>query len=294
MPTAAATVFLKSKQRLVASSGARFHVAEAGRGHTVVLIGGWPQTMLAWRHIFPKLAERCRTIVVEPPALGAGDPLPGGHDSKTVAAAIVGLLRDLGVMRCDVVGHDIGAWLGFPMAHLAPDMIERLCVIDAAVPGLAGPAAYMLAPERVMKVWHFYFNALPDLPAALTEGRERIYIEYILRTRSHDFARTFTREDVEEYVAAYSRPGAMDQGFSYYRAIFKNMTDNVELAKTKLTLPILAIGGAHWLGPVMQASFAPVGTNVTGVSVEGSAHFVPEEAPGEVLRLLWEFLGRGV
>ena len=181
-----------------------------------------------------------------------------------------------GVLRAGSLGHpepealvaDVQALLAGrgvapvfpgPMAHLAPDMIERLVVIDAAVPGLAGPAAYMLSPERVMKVWHFYFNALPDLPAALTEGRERTYIEYILRTRSADFARTFSKEDVDEYVGAYARPGAMDRGFAYYRAIFKNMADNIEMAKTKLTLPILAIGGEHWLGPIMQASFDPVG-----------------------------------
>lgn len=290
MTATSPAAFMKSKQRLVTSGGVRFHVAEAGTGYPVVLISGWPQTMHAWRHAFPRLAERHRTIVVEPPGLGAGDPLPQGHDSRTVATALVGLLRDLGIARCDVVGHDIGAWLGFPMAHLAPDLIARLCVIDAAVPGLAGPAAYMLAPERVMKVWHFYFNALPDLPAALTEGRERTYIEYILKTRSHDFARTFDREDVEAYVSAYSRPGAMDRGFSYYRAIFQNMSDNVEMARTRLTLPILALGGEHWLGPVMKASFEPVGSNVTGISVKGSAHFVPEEAPNEVLRLLSEFL----
>lgn len=285
-----ASAFLRSRQRLVTSGGVRFHIAEAGTGHPVVLISGWPQTMHAWRFAFPRLAQRYRTIVVEPPALGAGDPLPQGHASRTVAAAIIGLLRDLGVQKCDVVGHDIGAWLGFPMAHLAPDMVERLCVIDAAVPGLAGPAAYMLAPERVMKVWHFYFNALPDLPAALTEGRERTYIEYILKTRSQDYAQTFSAQDVEEYVSAYSRPGAMDRGFSYYRAIFQNMADNVEMAKTRLTLPILALGGEHWLGPVMKASFEPVGSNVTGISVKGSAHFVPEEAPDEVQRLLDSFL----
>ncbi len=281
---------LKAAQRFVTSGGVRFHIAEAGKGYPVVLISGWPQTMNSWRHVFPRLAERYRVVVVEPPALGAGEPLPAGSDSRTVGAAILTLLRELGISRCDVVGHDIGAWLGYPMAHLAPDMIERLVVIDAAVPGLAGPAAYMLSPERVMKVWHFYFNALPDLPAALTEGRERTYIEYILRTRSADFARTFTQADVDEYVGAYAKPGAMDRGFAYYRAIFKNMADNIEMAKTKLTLPILAIGGAQWLGPIMQASFDPVGNNVTGASVEGSAHFVPEEAPEATLRLLHGFL----
>jgi len=287
--------YLKSKQRFVASGGVRFLIAEDGQGkgeRPLVLISGWPQTIHVWRHMFGPLAERHHVIAVEPPALGQSEPLPAGQDSRTVGAAILALLDELGVGELDLIGHDIGTWLGFPMAHLAPERIKRMAVIDAALPGLAPPTAYALEPSRLMKVWHFYFNAVPDLPAALTEGRERIYIEQILRTRSEDFARTFTPDDVDVYVDAYARPGAMDAGFSYYRAIFKNIEDNQAFAARKLQLPILAIGGASWLGPVMEATFAGLGDKVTGASIAGSAHFVPEEQPEKLLAVIEPFLAQ--
>ncbi len=285
---------LRAAQRFESAAGTRWHIAQAGQGRPgrpVVLISGWPSTMRTWRHLFAPLSADRHVIAIEPPALGETAPLPAGHASKAVAAAILDLLTHLGVTDFDLIGHDIGTWLGFPMAHLGATRVARMVVVDAALPGLAPPTAYALEPARLMKIWHFFFNAVPDLPAALTEGRERIYIEQILRTRSEDFAKTFTKDDVDAYVAAYARPGAMDQGFSWYRAIFQNMEDNQALAaRGKLPMPILAIGGASWLGPVMEATFKPLGDNVTGLSIAGSAHFVPEEQPEAFEEAVREFL----
>ena len=187
-----------------------------------------------------------------------------------------------------LVGHDLGTWIGYAFASLFPEAVLRLAVMDAAVPGLAPAEAYALTPDRVLKTWHFYFNALPDLPEALLEGRERVLLEWIFRHRA---ARPDALSDaIEHYVGCYSRPGRMSAGLAYYRAIFETMARNREHARMKLRMPVLAIGGARWLGPTMRASFEPVAETVTSVSIEDCGHFVPEEAPERTAELLLGFL----
>jgi pimeloyl-ACP methyl ester carboxylesterase len=85
-------------------------------------------------------------------------------------------------------------------------------------------------------------------------------------------------------------PGAMSRGFAYYRSIFDSIAQNKLTAASKLTLPVLAMGGAQWLGPLMAAMIEPVANDLHSEIVANSGHFVPEEAPAAVGRLLLEFL----
>ncbi|MDQ4062252.1 MAG: alpha/beta hydrolase [Pseudomonadota bacterium] len=269
--------------------GIRIRLAECGEGVRVVLLPGWPQSIHAWRKVIPLLAPHCRVIAIDPPGLGDSDPLPTGSDTRAVAASIKALLDRLGYQRILLVGHDIGAWIGYAFAAAYPESVRRLVAIDAAVPGVAPAGTLALTPDRVRKAWHFFFNALPDLPEALIAGRERLYLEWLFRNRSADPDAAFSDADVETYARCYSRPGRMRAGFDYYRAIFDSIAQNQGYARTKLRMPVLAIGGGEWLGAGMQATFEPIAENVSGVVIEGCGHFVPEEAPERLVELLLEF-----
>jgi pimeloyl-ACP methyl ester carboxylesterase len=126
------------------------------------------------------------------------------------------------------------------------------------------------------------------LPEALVAGRERLYLEWLFNSRS--FAKAAVdAAALAEYTRVYSAPGAMSRGFGYYRAIFDSIAQNKIAAASKLSMPVLALGGGHWLGPLMQAMVAPVARDFRLEIVADSGHFVPEEAPGEVGRLLHAF-----
>jgi pimeloyl-ACP methyl ester carboxylesterase len=278
----------------VSVDGVRICLAEAGEGDAVVLLPGWPQSIHAWRQVMPRLAERYRVIAIDPPGLGDSDPLPVPPDTGAVAACIRRLLVELGYERVAVVGHDIGAWIGFALAAAHPEIVGRFAAIDAAVPGLAPPTAFALTPDRIPKVWHFFFNALPDLPEALVEGRERLYLEWLFRSRSADADAAFSADDIDEYVRCYSRPGAMRAGFDYYRAIFASSAQNQAYAAKKLPMPVLAVGGEQWLGGAMRASFERVADDLSAAVIAGCAHFVPEEAPERLTELLLGFLAGDV
>ncbi len=264
------------------------HYVEGGSGEPVLLVSGWPQSWYAWRMVMPALAASRRVIALDPPGLGESGR-PEAYDTATVAQYVDAFLTALKLARIDFVGHDIGGWSGYARAARHGQRVRRLALIDAAIPGIAPADAYALTPERVSKTWHFYFNALPDLPEALIAGRERVFLSWLFNSRSHNKT-AIDDAAIDEYVRIYSAPGAMRSGFDYYRAIFDSIAQNRETAAKKLPMPVLAIGGEKWLGPLMTKMVEPIAKTLRVEIIDGSGHFVPEEAPEATARLLQKFL----
>ena len=264
------------------------HYVEGGSGEPVLLVPGWPQSWYAWRYAMPALADTFRVIAIDPPGLGESGR-PAAYDTASIAAYIDAFLDALKLDHVHFIGHDIGAWIGYAYAARHAQRVRRLALIDAAIPGIAPADAYALTPERINKTWHFYFNALPGLPEALVAGRERIFLEWLFGARSTN-KRAIDEAAIAEYTRVYSAPGAMHSGFQYYRAIFDSIAQNRKTAAAKLSMPVMAIGGAQWLGPMMQKMVEPVAANLRAEIVPGSGHFVPEENPAAITRLLQEFL----
>lgn len=150
------------------------------------------------------------------------------------------------------------------------------------------PHAYLLARNGFNPAWHFAFHNVPGLAENLLQGREEAYLRWWFTTGA---ARpdAFDEDDIREYVRAYSQPGAMRAGFEYYRAVFKDIDDYVELATKKLTIPVLAVGGERTFGPMVEQSLRAVAENVRGAVLRGCGHWVTEEKPDEVAALLLEF-----
>ncbi len=273
--------------RNVVARGAKLHYVVGGNGDPVLLVPGWPQSWYAWRYVMPLLAKNYRVIAMDPPGLGDSGK-PKAYDTASIAEYVDGFLDALKLDRVDFVGHDIGAWIGYALAARHGERVRRLALIDAAIPGIAPADAYALTPERVSKTWHFYFNALPDLPEALVAGCERVFLSWLFNSRSHNKT-AIDDAAIDEYVRIYSAPGALRSGFAYYRAIFESIAQNRETAANNLPMPVLAIGGEQWLGPLMQKMVEPVAEKLRTEVIPGSGHFVPEEAPEATARLLQKF-----
>jgi len=105
-----------------------------------------------------------------------------------------------------------------------------------------------------------------------------------------------TQEDINEYVSHYSAPGGMRAGFEYYRAIPQDAIQNMNYSKTKLTMPILALGGGYipvFGGNITMPSIAygmkQVAENVQIITVPNSGHWIAEEQPDSVVKILNNF-----
>ena len=282
--------FADAKSQLVTVGDTQLQVVEGGSGDAVMLVSGWPQSALAWEPVFERLTDRYRVLVVEPPALGHSLPT-ARYDMANIAALFHQLAVKLQLPRFHLVGHDIGCWIGYAYAARYTETLRGVTLIEAAIPGVSASAAYAFTPEQAKKTWHFFFNYLPELPEELVAGRENVVLEWIFRHRTvHPEA--IPRAAIDEYVRLYSRPGAFVEALGYYRAIFESGAQNRETAAAKLKIPVLAVGGALWLGEAMRAAVGPLAEDFHMLSIPDCAHFPPEEKPEELAAALVEHFAR--
>lgn len=271
------------------------HYVELGEGKPLLLIPGWPQSWYAWRHVMPGLAAAGRRVIaVDPRGLGDSDKPEQGYDLASVARDMHQLAELLDLFAdgpLDVAGHDVGAWIAYAWAADWPGDIGRLALYDAALPGITPPApAGTPTEEANVRTWHFGFNRLVDLPEMLVEGRERMYLDWLFRTKLRN-ARAMTAADIDEYTRVFSVPGAARAGFAYYRALFNDggVEQNRLRGKHSLSMPVMAWGASDGVGDVLLHTLEKVADDVVGGTIEACGHYMPEEAPEVVTRQLADF-----
>ena len=260
------------------------HYLTAGSGEPVILLHGYTQTSRMWKPIIPLLAERFRVIAPDLPGIGDSGIPADGLDMKTAAVRIHSLATSLGVQKTSVVGHDIGLMVAYAYAAQFPAETAKLAVLDAFLPGLAGWEGAYNTP----RIWHFRFNG--PTPEALVRGRERTYFEHFWNEFAADKTPSLSKADRAAYTAAYARPGRMRAGWAYFVSFPQTAQDFAELSRTKLTMPVLVIGGEKSFGAMLAQQLATVASQVTAVILKNTGHWVMEERPKETTDALLKFL----
>jgi len=264
--------------------GVKLHYLSAGHGPTVILLHGYAETSRMWRPLIPKLADRFTVIAPDLPGIGDSDIPAQGLDMKSAATTIHALAKALGVTKARVVGHDIGLMVAYAYAAQYPTEVEKLVLMDAFLPGVQGWEPIYDNPN----LWHFRFTG--PTPAALVQGRERTYFDYYWNDFAADKNRSLSPADREAYTAAYSRPGRMMAGWAYFIAFPQTAKDFAPFAQTKLTMPLLSIGGEKSLGKELGEQSKLVGTDVTVIVLKDAGHWILEEKPAETMDALVKFL----
>src|SRR5712692_9076101 len=264
--------------------GVRLHYLTAGRGPAVILLHGYAETSRMWKPIIPLLAERFTVIAPDLPGIGDSEIPADGLDMKTAANRIHALAKSLGVEKARVVGHDIGLMVAYAYAAQFPAEVEKLAVMDAFLPGVAGWQNVYDNPG----IWHFRFNG--PTPEALVRGRERIYFEHFWNNFAADKIHSIPEADRVAYAAAYARPGRMRAGWAYFVSFQQAAKDFAKLSQTKLTMPVLAIGGEKANGELLGQQMKIVASDATMVVLKDTGHWVLEEKPQETTDALIKFL----
>src|SRR6266404_4900395 len=263
----------------------QLHYLTAGRGPAVVLLHGYTQTSRMWRPIIPLLAEKFTIIAPDLPGIGDSSiPADNKIDMITAAKLIHALVRSLKIEKARVVGHDIGLMVAYAYAAQFPAETEKLAVMDAFLPGVPGWEPIYNAPN----IWHFRFNG--EYPEKLVQGRERIYFEYFWNVFAADKTHSIPEADRKAYTEAYSKPGRMHAGWAYFVSWPRLASDFAKLSQTRLTMPVLAIGGEKSLGNELAKQMKLVATDVSVVVLENTGHWILEERPKETTDALVKFL----
>jgi pimeloyl-ACP methyl ester carboxylesterase len=274
--------------RTASVNGIQMHYVIGGQGDPIVLLHGWPETWYAWHKVMPALAKNYTVIAPDLRGLGDSSKPLTGYDGNTVAEDIHQLVTQLGFESIFLVGHDIGSFVAYPYAAAHPTEVKRLVVMEVPPP-ITG-----IFPPPIPALWWIFFQQTPDVPEALVQGKEMTYLSWFYQNLAYNPA-AITQEAINEYVSHYSAPGAMRAGFEYYRAIPQDAMQNENYSKTNLTMPVLTLGAgyipAFGGNPNTAAEdvMKMLAQNVTGIIVPNSGHYIAEEQPDVVVKLLNNF-----
>lgn len=271
------------REQKIQTDGAELFVRVGGSGPAVVLLHGFGDTGDMWAPLAGALAKNHTVVVPDLRGMGLSSHPKGGYDKKTQAADIRAVLDALKIDRADIVGHDIGTMVAYAYAARYPDKTTRLVVMDAPVPGIAPWDQIVRSPA----LWHFSFGG-PDAER-LVKGRERIYLDRFWNEFAGD-PRKIDEATRVHYAKYYARPGAMHSAFAQFLAIPTDAEDNIKSSATKLTMPVLAIGGEKSFGANEAVVMRNAATNVTELVVLDSGHWLMEEQPKETILAIQNFL----
>jgi pimeloyl-ACP methyl ester carboxylesterase len=270
--------------REIETNGVAIHTRVGGKGPAVVMLHGFGTTGDMWIPMASILATDHTVIVPDLRGLGLSSKAPGGYDKKTQSKDVAGVMDALGVSSADFVTHDIGNMVGYAVAATSPERVTRFIPIDAPLPGV-GPWEQIVQDPRM---WQFGFGG-PDMER-LVSGRERIYLdrfwnEFSLHPERFDEAKR------QHYAALYAMPGAIRAGFAHFAAFGQDALDSkTYLAKGKLSMPVLAIGGEAAFGTMMATVMRVVATDVQEAIVPDSGHWIMEENAVATIKLVTDFL----
>ena len=275
--------------RYVDTGEVRLHAVTGGDGPPLLLVHGWPQTWYAWRMLMPALARDFSVVAVDQRGIGLSDKPQDGYDTATLASDLAALMDALGHRRFALYGTDVGMPIAYALAADHPDRVDRLIVSEAPLPGISPSPPLFLPPQLNERLWHLAFNQLPKVNEQLVTGREDIFFgaEFDASAGTHKLPADAVRYYIDTLAAG---PDHLRGSFEFYRAIPATTAQNQQRKTRRLTLPVLAIGGAESTGEGVGNTMKLTADDVQTLVISGIGHWLAEQAPDELIAALTEFL----
>lgn len=285
------------------TASTHIHLRIGGEGPPLLLLHGYPQTHVTWRRVAPVLAEHFTVVV--PDLRGYGDsgtpPTDCEHapyGKRAMAMDQVEVMTGLGFDVFAVAGHDRGARVAYRLALDHPERVSHLCSLDV-IP--TGDMWRKTDKDRALGAFHWMFLAQPaPKPETMIGHDPDFFLEWLLKSWAAD-GFEFDPKAMEEYRRCFRAPEVIHATCEDYRAgatIDDWLDEANRAAGRKIQCPVLFLWGAirGFGGPDSgDQAFDPLdawrqwAADVSGGPVD-AGHFLPEEAPEEVVRRLKAFL----
>ncbi len=205
------------------NANVRLHAVAAGPidGPVVVLLHGFPEFWYGWRRqIEPLAAAGFRVIVPDQRGYNLSGK-PSGVSSYALTelvSDVIAIADQLGQKKIFLAGHDWGAAVAWSTALLHPQRISKLVVLNVPHPSVMRKFLSTRI-RQLLRSWYMFFFQLPWLPETLFSANDfQIGVRALLRSSR---AGTFSLEDLAQYRAAWSQPGAVTAMINWYRALFR-------------------------------------------------------------------------
>jgi pimeloyl-ACP methyl ester carboxylesterase len=265
----------------------RLHVAQAGDGPPLVLLHGWPQHWWSWRHLIPRLARDHRVLAPDLRGWGWSDAPPGDYAKSIYAEDILRLLDVEGLDQVKVIGHDWGGFVAFLLALEHPERIERLVALDIPPPWMGAPRLRHLGLPLFLS--YQVVVGSPGLGARTMTSSTR-FVRTIIRAGSGPNI-AWSDQELDAYAEVLQEPARAAASSACYRTFLTREMPAMLRGRYRagdLEVPTLLLMGAR---SALQRVIGPEPSrNLRVQPIPGAGHFLPEEAPSEVLEAALPFL----
>lgn len=263
-------------------NGIKIHYVIGGTGDPLVLVHGFGQNWYMWNRLLPELSKHFTVIAPDLRGVGESDKPASGYDKKTMASDIHELVKKLGYKNINLAGHDIGLMVAYAYAAQYPNEVKKLALMDALLPGVEPVWSQVSA-----SAWWFGFFNWPA-SGSIVAGKEKEFLTNFWPVVGH-VKDPFTAEETTEFIRAYSVKGATTGAFKWFGAFSQDGKDNLELMKTKLKMPLLAMGGEYFAAAFLAEHSKLVAENVSESKIQGAGHWIVQENTKQVQQDLLDF-----
>ncbi|WP_345201818.1 alpha/beta hydrolase [Chryseobacterium ginsengisoli] len=270
------------KHQTALVNGVNIHYVIGGKGEPLVLIHGFGQNWYMWNRLLPELSKHFTVIVPDLRGVGESDKPEGGYDKKTMATDIHELVKKLGYNNINLAGHDIGLMVAYAYAAQYGNEVKKVALMDALLPGIEPVWSQVSA-----SAWWFGFFAWPASGDIVT-GKEKEFLTDFWPVVGH-VKNPFTAEETAEFIRAYSVKDGAKSSFKWFANFPQDGKDNLVFAKTKLKMPLLAMGGEYFAAAFLKDHSKLVAENVTESKIAGSGHWLVQENTAQVQKDLLAF-----
>jgi pimeloyl-ACP methyl ester carboxylesterase len=279
------------------ANGLKFSAMEMGQGPEVFCLHGFPDHARSFREQLPALAEAGYRAIV-PTLRGyepSSQPREGGYQIVQLAEDLLGWMDDLGVRKAHLIGHDWGAVIGYAATALAPERFHSLATL--AVPYTRDViASFFTNKDQLRNSWYTFFFQLRGVSDVAVRWNDFQLIEKLWADWSPNWQ--WPVEEMESLKRTFRKPGVARAALGYYRDFYKFWSPTnwrtQKLLNQPVGVPTLALTGETdgcidtRLFDLMKPTSFQKGLRIE--RVRGAGHFLHQEKPAEVNRLLAEWL----
>ncbi|MFC3362719.1 alpha/beta fold hydrolase [Pedobacter fastidiosus] len=281
--------------RYVKVNGFSLHYIEGGSGEPLICLPGWPQTYYSYHPIAGDLAKAYRVIIVDLRGMGSSGKTDSGYDKKTMASDILELIKQLGLSKVHLMGHDIGGMVAMSFAFNYPQFTDKLIVADGAHPSEGMMQMPLMPPNgtfnekmdaKMPYAWWMGFNQVKELPEKILEGRFQYLLDWLFQYVMIDESK-MTSFDRAVYASIYNKAENIKASNAWYQSFAQDIEDAKNYQP--LTMPVLGIG-SYVSYNYMKIGLPYVAKDVNVVGILDSGHYMFEEQPQQVLDAVFSFL----
>ncbi|HTQ60106.1 MAG TPA: alpha/beta fold hydrolase [Candidatus Solibacter sp.] len=257
-------------------------------GPVVILLHGFPEFWYSWHHqIEPLAAAGFRVVVPDQRGYNTSSK-PRGASSYALChltSDVLSIADQLNQPRIFLAGHDWGAAVAWSLALLHPSRVAKLAILNVPHPSVM--SRYLKTNRRQLRrSWYMFFFQLPFLPeAAFRVFNFRLGVRSLVRSSRPG---TFSPEDLVQYRAAWSQPGALTGLINWYRAAFRH---RAKFADTTVHVPTRILWGerdAFLLSDMAHDSLRYC-DSAELYTFANASHWLQHEEPARVSELLIDF-----